>query len=224
MGKTSLLVNIGLNAAKHGKKVAIFSLEMSRAQVAQRLASQMTEIDLQTGIMQGHLTAEEWEKYVKAVEEIEKLPININDLSEIDINQVRQTARKLKPDLVILDYIQLAQSGEKRSERRELEVSAVSRGLKYLARELNVPVLAAAQLNRAVDNRKDNRPILSDLRESGSLEQDAYSVMFIHRAVETSNLHEIIIAKHRNGPVGSVDLMGRLQYAKFVNASNQEEK
>ena len=149
------------------------------------------------------------------------MPIIINDLSSININQIRQTARKIKAagglDLLIVDYIQLADSGEKKKERRDLDVSAVSRGLKYLARELDVPILAAAQLSRAVELRSDKRPILSDLRESGSLEQDAYAVIFIHNDPENVGVTELIVAAHRNGPTGSCELTFRRPMAKFEN-------
>lgn len=225
MGKTALALSIAKKASEQGKRIALFSLEMSRSQVAQRLISQESEIDL-SKIILGKMAGDEWENYTHAVEKIASLPIIINDLSSININQIRQTCRKIKSknglDCIIVDYIQLADSGEKRNERRELDVSAVSRGLKYLARELDVPVIAAAQLSRAVEQRAEKRPILSDLRESGSLEQDAYSVMFIHNPDPIkNNVYEIIIAKHRNGPVGSVDLIYKSNFTKFENATSQ---
>lgn len=227
-GKTGMLLSIAKTAAQtHGKRVAIFSLEMSRSQVAQRLISMASGVALDK-ITRGSMAENEWPLFTQAVEVIASLPIVINDLSSININEIRQTARKIKADggldLVIVDYVQLADSGKKRQERRELDVSEVSRGLKYLARELNVPVLAAAQLSRAVEQRSEKRPILSDLRESGSLEQDAYAVMFIYRPdsyekdTAKQNTAEIIIAKHRNGPVGSCELIFRPTFAKFENA------
>lgn len=223
-GKTAFLISVGRNAArKHNKRVAIFSLEMSRLQVGQRLIAQEAEVDLHK-IITGKMNEDEWNRFNTAIETIERLPIVINDLSEIAINGIRQTARKLKAngglDLVIVDYIQLANSEGKRAERRELEVSEVSRGLKYLARELEVPVLAAAQLSRAVEQRADKRPILSDLRESGSLEQDSYAVMFLHKPDETkSNVVELSVSKHRNGPTGSCELIFQPEYAQFQNAA-----
>lgn len=216
VGKTGFLMTVALNAARLGKKVGIFSLEMSRMQVAQRLIAQESKIDLQS-IMMGKMEDREWPLYTNAVEFIAGLPIYINDLSGINIDAVRLTARSIAAtqglDLVIFDYVQLASASKKRdkSSTRELEVSEISRGLKYMARELNVPILAAAQLNRSVEQRSDKRPILSDLRESGSLEQDAYAVMFINRDVteKTSSnqtIAEISVAAHRNGPVGDVDV------------------
>lgn len=217
-GKTAFLTQIALEAAKKDRKALFFSLEMSRAQVAQRLISMEAEIDLHEGVIQGHLQDSQWPMYVHVTETISALPLTINDLSSININQIRQTSRKIGPDIIFLDYIQLADSGQKRSERRELDVSEVSRGLKYLARELNVPVVAAAQLSRDIEKRGDKRPILSDLRESGSLEQDAYSVLFIHELENNMGGREIIVAKHRNGPTGSVTLAFRPKFAKFGNA------
>lgn len=223
-GKTAFLLSVAKNAALKNKRVGIFSLEMSRSQVAQRLISQYAEVDLNK-ITRGTLEEREWSIYTNAVENIAALPIVINDLSSIDINQIRQTARKIKKsgglDLLIVDYIQLANSGEKRNERRELDVSAVSRGLKYLARELDVPVLAAAQLSRAVEQRSSGKPILSDLRESGSLEQDAYCVMFIYMTEDKPNDVEMIVAKHRNGPVGSCDLYFKRAFTRFENATSR---
>jgi replicative DNA helicase len=223
-GKTAFLLTIARNAALANKRVGILSLEMSRLQVAQRLIAQDAQIDLQN-IISGKLEEREWALYTNAVENVATYPIIINDLSSITISQIRQVARKIKSegglDLLILDYVQLAgnELGD-RFERRELEVSKISRGLKHLARELDVPIFAAAQLNRAVEQRGDKRPVLSDLRESGSLEQDAYCVMFIHRT-EKDNVSEIIIAKHRNGPVGSVEVVFRNQYAAFASMARR---
>lgn len=230
-GKTGFLVTVARNVAKHqNKRVGIFSLEMSRLQVAQRLISQESQINLQS-IIHGKLQDREWPLYTQAVETVAALPIVINDLSSININQIRQTARKIKAsgglDLLIVDYLQLASGEGVRYERRDLEISAVSRGLKFIARELEVPILCAAQLSRAVEQRSDKKPILSDLRESGSIEQDAYAVMFIYRPdqyekdTDKKNIAEIVLAAHRNGPVGSVELMFRGEIAKFENASTK---
>jgi replicative DNA helicase len=221
-GKTGFVLSVALHVAKHGKRVGVFSLEMSRQQVAQRLISQAAEVDLHRAIL-GKLEEQEWPKYTHGMEMVASLPIIINDLSSININQITQVSRKIKAagglDLLIVDYIQLATADNKQKyERREQEVSTVSRGLKYLARELNVPILVAAQLNRDVEKRGDKKPILSDLRESGSLEQDAYAVMFIYRKEETPSTAELIIAKHRNGPVGVCTLVFRGALAKFDNA------
>jgi replicative DNA helicase len=228
-GKTALLLSIAHNAAKSGKRVGMFSLEMSRIQVAQRLIAMESGVSVQSSI-QGTLKDSEWPSYTNGVELAAALPIVINDLSSINISQIRQTARKMKAagglDLIVVDYIQLAGSDAKKFERRDLEVSAVSRGLKWLAGELNVPILAAAQLSRAVEQRANQRPVLSDLRESGSLEQDAYAVMFIYRTedLDKQNAVELIVAAHRNGPVGSCNLMFRGALTKFENATSKTFK
>lgn len=218
-GKTGLLVSIVRNVAKSGKRVGMFSLEMSRQQIAQRLICQEAEVDLHRAIL-GKLEPHEWAKYTNGLEHVSAMPIVINDLSSINIHQITHTARKIKAtglDLLVVDYLQLANADNKRYERRDLEVSAVSRGLKYLARELNVPILAAAQLSRAVEQRTDKKPILSDLRESGSLEQDAYAVMFIHRKDEEPTTPEIIVAAHRNGPTGTCSLKFNGSLTRFDN-------
>ncbi len=224
-GKTGLLLTIAKHAAQRNKKrVGIFSLEMSRQQVAQRLIAQESEVDLQR-IIQGKLLETEWPLYTHGVEIISELPIVINDLSSININQIRQTARKIKAngglDLIIVDYIQLAGGDGGKYQNRELEVSSVSRGLKYLARELNVPILAAAQLSRAVEQRSVKTPIMSDLRESGSLENDAYAIIFIHapEIEDKQNIIQLIVAKHRNGSTGMAELVLRKSIVKFENAT-----
>lgn len=227
-GKTALLLTVALFLAKKGFKIALFSLEMSKLQVSQRLIAQFSEINLHN-IVEGKMDEEEWKRFTVAIEAIEAMHIIINDLSSININQIRQTSRRIKAgggvDLVIIDYIQLASADVKKNANREQEVSEVSRGLKYLADELQVPVLAAAQLSRAVEQRTDRRPVLSDLRESGSLEQDSYCVMFIHRneieKPERRNVAEIIVAKHRNGATGSIELVFRGEYSKFENAATR---
>lgn len=219
-GKTALLLTIAKNAAEKGKRVAIFSLEMSRALVAQRLISQEAKVDL-FKIIHGKMEDREWPLYTHAVEVVADLPIVINDLSSININTIRHTARKIRQgglDLIIVDYIQLADATG-REENRQLEVAKISRGLKWLAGELNVPVLAASQLSRRIEERSDKKPVLSDLRESGSLEQDSYCVMFIHCPDEMKpNNRDIIVAKHRNGPVGNVPVFFKGEYTRFENA------
>jgi len=223
-GKTGFVLTVAHNAAKRKKRVGMFSLEMSRMQVAQRLICINSEIDLQR-VITGKLLDHEWPVYMHGVEEVSSLPIVINDLSSININQIRQTAHKIKAsgglDLLIVDYIQLAAGTQKKYERRDLEVSAVSQGLKYLARELDVPILAAAQLSRSVEQRAEKRPVLSDLRESGSLEQDAYAVMFLHVEDDTPSLPHLLIEKHRNGPTGEVSLMFKREFTKFENATSK---
>lgn len=226
-GKTGLLLTIAYNVAKTGKSVGILSLEMSREQVAQRLISIESGIDLDR-IIKGKLRDNEWPLFTHAVEVVAELPIQINDLSSMTNSQIRSAARKMKVkglDLLIVDYVQLAGTDPNtKYGTRELEVSAISRGLKHLSRELYIPVLAAAQLSRAVEQRADKRPILSDLRESGSLEQDAYAVMFIYRPdpyekTDKQNVTEVIVAKHRNGATGKVEMIFRAPLAKFENAA-----
>jgi replicative DNA helicase len=230
-GKTAFLLQIAAHAGSLGKRVGAFMLESGRASAAHRLMAQHSKIDL-GHLVTGRLTPEEWERYPKAVDEIGKLPIVINDLSNININQIRQTARKIKAtgglDLLLIDYIQLAQPADKRKQgTREQDVSAVSAGLKYLARELDVPILAAAQLSRANEQRSEKRPVLSDLRESGSLEQDAYAVLFLYGTdpyeKSTSNIKAVdcIIAKHRNGKVGTATFRFNSPYVLFESTTTQ---
>jgi len=230
MGKTGLVLSIAKNAAQtHKKHVAIFSLEMSNEQLVQRLISQETGIDSQR-LRTGKLEETEWPLFTHAIEVMSDTRIFLDDTPAITPLQLRTKCRRLhleyRLDLIIVDYLQLM-SGDTRNDNRVQEVSYISRNLKILARELNVPVLAAAQLSRAVEQRSDKRPVLSDLRESGSLEQDADIVMFIYRPEvyeedpAKENLAEVIIAKHRNGPTGSVQLIFRKKLAKFENAATQ---
>jgi replicative DNA helicase len=229
-GKTGFLLSVAKNAAlTHKKHVAIFSLEMSNEQVVQRLIAQETGIDSQR-LRTGKLQENEWPLLTHAVEVMSDTQIFLDDTPAITPLQLRTKCRRLHLehhlDLIIVDYLQLM-GGETRNENRVQEVSYISRNLKVLARELNVPVLAAAQLSRAVEQRSDKRPVLSDLRESGSLEQDSDIVMFIYRPdqyekdTNKQNVAEIIIAKHRNGPVGSVELIFRNALAKFENAATR---
>jgi replicative DNA helicase len=229
-GKTGFLLTVAKNAAlTHKKHVAIFSLEMSNEQVVQRLIAQETGIDSQR-MRTGKLQDNEWPLFAHAVEVLSDTHIFLDDTPAISPLQLRTKCRRLHLehhlDLIIVDYLQLM-GGDTRTENRVQEVSYISRNLKVLARELNVPVLAAAQLSRAVEQRSDKRPVLSDLRESGSLEQDSDIVMFIYRPDQyekdtvKQNIAEIIIAKHRNGPVGSVELIFRNALAKFENAATK---
>jgi len=229
-GKTGFLLSVAKNAGlTHKKRVAIFSLEMSNEQVVQRLIAQETGIDSQR-LRTGKLTENEWPLFTHAIEVFSDTRIFLDDTPAITPLQLRTKCRRLHMehglDLVIVDYLQLM-GGDTRNDNRVQEVSYISRNLKVLARELNVPVLAAAQLSRAVEQRSDKRPVLSDLRESGSLEQDSDIVMFIYRPDQyekdttKQNVAEIIIAKHRNGPVGSVELIFRNALAKFENAATK---
>jgi replicative DNA helicase len=229
-GKSGFLLSVARNAAvTHKKHVAVFSLEMSNEQVAERLISQETGIDSQT-LRTGKLSEGQWPLFAQSIEVLSDTHIFLDDTPAITPLQLRTKCRRLHLehhlDLIILDYLQLM-GGDTRNENRVQEVSYISRTLKVLARELNVPVLAAAQLSRAVEQRSDKRPVLSDLRESGSLEQDSDIVMFIYRPDQyekdtvKQNVAEIIIAKHRNGPVGSVELVFRNSLAKFENAATR---
>ena len=226
-GKTSFMLSLAKNAARTSKKhIAIFSMEMSNEQVVQRLISQETGIDSQR-LRLGKLTEHEWELFTEAVDSFSRTRIFLDDTPAISPTQMRAKCRRLhlehRLDLVIVDYLQLMR-GDQYNDNRVQEVSNISRNLKVLARELNVPVLAAAQLSRAVEQRADKKPILSDLRESGSLEQDADIVMFIYREDKDNpdspmkNVTEIIISKHRNGHTGSAKLVFREELAQFVDA------
>jgi replicative DNA helicase len=228
MGKTAFMLSAAKNAAqKYKKHVAIFSLEMANEQLVQRIISQETGIDSQR-LRMGTLEGDEWALFAHAVEVLSDTVIFLDDTPALTPLQLRTKCRRLHAefnlDLVLVDYLQLMTSGA-RNENRVQEVSYISRNLKVLARELNVPVLAAAQLSRAVEQRTDKEPQLSDLRESGSLEQDADIVMFIHRPEMyekdslLKNIAQIKIAKHRNGPVGMVELVFRNNIAKFENAA-----
>ncbi|KAF0109937.1 MAG: replicative DNA helicase [Chloroflexi bacterium] len=239
-GKTGFLLSVAKNAAqKHKKHVAVFSLEMSNEQLVQRLIAQETRIDTQR-LRTGKLGDEEWPVFTHAIEVLGDTHIWLDDTPAITPLQLRTKCRRLHMehnlDLIIVDYLQLMGS-DSRTENRVQEVSHISRSLKVLARELNVPVLAAAQLSRAVEQRADKKPVLSDLRESGSLEQDSDIVMFIHRpdALEKDNprknIAELIVAKHRNGPTHpGIELVFLENLAKFENAAtftgdfNKEKK
>jgi len=229
MGKTGFMLGVMKNAAqKHKKHVAMFSLEMSNEQLVQRLIAQETGIDTQR-LRKGQLNDEEWPLFTHAIEVLSQTHIFLDDTPAITPLQLRTKCRRLHMehnlDLIIVDYLQLM-SGDSRNDNRVQEVSYISRNLKIMARELNVPVLVGAQLSRAVEQRADKKPILSDLRESGSLEQDADIVMFIHRPEmlenesPTKNIAEIIVAKHRNGPThGGIQLVFLNNTARFENAA-----
>ena len=229
-GKSGFCLSVAKNASQLFKKrVAVFSLEMSNEQLVQRLIAQETSINSQR-LRLGDVHDDEWPLFTQAVSALGDTSIFLDDTPAITPLQLRTKCRRLHMefglDLIIVDYLQLM-TGESRMENRVQEVSYISRNLKVLARELNVPVLAAAQLSRAVEQRADTRPILSDLRESGSLEQDSDIVLFIYRPDQyeddtlKENIAEIIVAKHRNGPVGSVELVFRKDLAKFENAETR---
>jgi replicative DNA helicase len=232
VGKTSLGISVARHAADLGQHVAIFSLEMSSEQVVQRMVSAETGIDAQR-LRLGELREQEWPLFVQATGRLSDLPLYIDDTPSISVLQMRTKARRLHAehgiDLILVDYLQLMTAGDMRSESRVQEVSYISRSLKGLARELDVPLVAISQLSRAVEQRGEKRPILADLRASGSLEQDADVVMFIYRdelydpETEDQNIAEIIIAKHRNGPTGTVQLFFRDRLAQFLDAETRRE-
>lgn len=228
MGKTAFALNIARNAAIMGNgSVAVFSLEMSKEQLTQRLLSSEAKVEIQK-IRTGSLEAKEWEDIYVAIDVLSKANLYIDDTPGISSLEIKNKCRRLKSekglDLIIIDYLQLM-SADGKSESRQQEISAISRSLKNLAREMDCPVIALSQLSRAPELRADHRPILSDLRESGSIEQDADIVMFLYRdeyynpeTTEKPNVCEVIIAKHRNGPTGTVELTWLGKYTKFVNS------
>lgn len=227
-GKSGFCISAAKNASQlHKKHVALFSLEMSNEQLVQRLVAQETGIDSQR-LRLGDIRDEEWPLFTQAVSALGETHIYLDDTPAITPLQLRTKCRRLHMevglDLIIVDYLQLM-TGDTRMDNRVQEVSYISRNLKVLARELKVPVLAAAQLSRAVEQRSDKRPVLSDLRESGSLEQDADVVLFIYRPDQyeadtlKQNIAEIIVSKHRNGPTHpGIELVFRKELAKFENA------
>ncbi len=227
MGKTALMVNIATNAAlKNDAKVAIFSLEMSKNQLVQRVISSNAHVDLQK-VISGDINEDEWTKIINAMPIISDLKIEIDDTAAISPLELKAKCRRMKVekglDLIVIDYLQLMQMSG-RVESRQQEISTISRNLKAIAKELDVPVIALSQLSRAPELRSDHRPILSDLRESGAIEQDADVVMFLYRdeyynkeESEKPNIGELIIAKHRNGPTGTVELVFKKEYTKFLN-------
>ena len=226
MGKTAFVLNVAQNMAfKEGKTVAIFSLEMSKEQLVNRLFSLESKVDSQA-LRTGNLTDEDWAKLIEGAAVVGKSNLIIDDTPGISIAELRSKCRKFKLEhnlgIIIIDYLQLM-SGGKRSESRQQEISEISRSLKAVARELNVPVVALSQLSRAVEQRPDHRPMLSDLRESGAIEQDADVVMFLYRDdyynkdTDKKNIAEVIIAKQRNGPIGTVELVWLPNYTKFAH-------
>lgn len=231
MGKTALAILIGQYAAlKHKIPVAIFSLEMSKEQLVQRMLCSEAMVDAHK-VRTGNLSDEDWSKLSEAARHLSRAPIYLDDTGAATVREMRSKARRLKAEkglgLIIIDYLQLM-SGGKRIENRQQEIADISRKLKGLAKELGVPVLALSQLSRAVESRTDKRPMMSDLRESGSIEQDADLIMFIYRDEyynpdsEKKGIAEIIIAKQRNGPVGTVELGFFREFTKFVNLAKRE--
>lgn len=232
MGKTAFTLNIATYAALHDSSVAFFSLEMSKEQLVQRMICSEGGIDSQR-LRTGDLLDEEWTQLIATADRLSTAKIYIDDTPGITVMELRSKARRLKAehglDLVIIDYLQLMQGRSARSgDNRQQEISEISRSLKALARELGVPVVALSQLSRSVESRQVKKPMLSDLRESGSLEQDADIVMFLYREdyynqeTENKNITEVIIAKHRNGPIDTVRLFFHKEYTKFRSVSSME--
>lgn len=228
MGKTALGINIALNSALNADaKVAVFSLEMSKEQLVQRMISSAAHVNLKK-IISGDLNEEEWMQVISSMGPLSEAEIYIDDTAAITLMELSAKCRRLKLekglDLVLIDYLQLMEAQS--AESRQQEISAISRGLKGLAKEMNCPVIALSQLSRAPELRADHRPILSDLRESGAIEQDADVVMFLYRDEyynedsEKMNIGEVIIAKHRNGPTGTVELVWKGEFTKFLNKEN----
>ena len=226
MGKTAFVLNVAEHVAvRDNKTVAIFSLEMSKDQLAKRMLAMNSRVDSQA-IRSGELRDDDWVKLVESVKEIGSSGLIIDDTPGISISELRSKCRKYKLEhnleLVIIDYLQLM-TGSRKSESRQQEVSDISRSLKALARAIKAPIVALSQLSRAVEQRPDKRPMLSDLRESGAIEQDADVVMFIYRDdyynrdTEEPGVAEIIIGKQRNGPTGTIKLGWQAQFTKFVN-------
>ncbi len=226
MGKTSLAINMAENAAVgEGKHVAIFSMEMPGEQLAMRMLSSLGRIDGHK-IRTGKLDDDDWPRLMSAMTMLSEAPIYIDDTPGLSPIELRSRARRLKRehglDMIIIDYLQLMESGQS-SENRATEISAITRSMKNLAKELNVPVIAMSQLNRSLENRPDKRPIMSDLRESGAIEQDADVILFIYRDEvydqdsQDKGTAEIIIGKQRNGPTGTIRLTFLGRYTKFEN-------
>jgi replicative DNA helicase len=232
---------MALNAIWHASgennmPVAIFSLEMSKEQLVQRLISQTTRIPAQA-LRSGNVKAEDWPKLVRGVAEVARAPIWIDDTAGVTLMEIRAKVRRLASQLnasgerplalVVVDYLQLMIGQGNRQENRQQEIAEISRGLKVLARDLDVPVLAIAQLSRAVEARHDKRPLLSDLRDSGAIEQDADMVMFLYRdeyynpESDDKGIAEVIVGKHRNGPTGKVQLAWLEQYTKFASLARR---
>jgi len=233
MGKTSLGMQVAFQAAQGLQKgVAVFSLEMSKEQLVQRMLCSEAGVDLHK-LRSGGLNEDDWGILMNKSREMAKIPLYIDDSAVLSVRQIKAKARRLQAEkgicLIVIDYLQLMHSGG-RVENRQQEIAEISRSLKGLAKEMNVPVMALAQLSRSVEQRQDKKPIMSDLRESGSLEQDADVVMFIYRddyynlESEKKGIAEIIVGKQRNGPVGIAELAFVKEYTKFLNLSKREEQ
>jgi replicative DNA helicase len=229
-GKTALALSIAMNVARSGKRVAIFSLEMSKAQLTRRALAMASQVNVHA-LLKGDLNGGAWKQFVKAAGDISSYQLLIDDWNGLTPQQMQSSIRNLqngygKVDLVILDYVQLMTDEDERANRVQ-QISAISRALKVIANTYNIPVVAISSLSRAVEQRDNKRPVLSDLRDSGQLEFDADKVFFIYRdevyneTTEFPNQAEIIIAKHRNGPTGTIALYFEKTTTKFCNAAER---
>jgi len=236
MGKTAFVMNLAQNAAirdeQEANVVAVFSLEMSAQQISMRLLAAESKVDM-SKMRTGSFAADDWRKLASGTAKLSEAAIFVDDTPGISVLEVRAKCRRLKRekkrlDMVLIDYLQLM-TGNANAERKDLEISEMTRSLKGLAKELEVPVLILSQLNRSVESRADKRPMMSDLRESGAIEQDADVIMFIYRdevynkKPENEGMAEIIIAKQRNGPVGTVNLRFDKQYTLFQNVAKNSD-
>jgi len=233
MGKSAFALNLATNAAVQSKvPVVIFNLEMSKSQLVSRILCSEAMVD-SNKVRTGKIEEDDWVKLATALGPLSEAPIYIDDTPGITVTEIRAKCRKLKMEknlgLIVIDYLQLIQGSGKRNSSREQEISEISRSLKILAKELDVPVIALSQLSRAAEQRADHRPMLSDLRESGAIEQDADIVMFLYRDdyynpdSEKKNIAEVIMAKHRAGSTGTVELLWLGSYTKFVNIEKYRE-
>ncbi|MDO4330675.1 MAG: replicative DNA helicase [Lachnospiraceae bacterium] len=231
MGKTAFVLNlVDYVAVRKGLPCMVFSLEMSKEQLVNRMLSMESNVDSQK-LRTGSLTDADWDAVVEGIGIIGNSKLIIDDTPGISITELRSKCRKMKLEyglsMVIIDYLQLMSGSGRTGDNRQQEISEISRSLKALAREMNAPVIALSQLSRACETRQDHRPMLSDLRESGAIEQDADVVMFLYRDdyynkdTERPNVAEVIIAKQRNGPIGTVELLWRPEFTKFVNMAKQ---
>ena len=224
MGKTSFAMNIAVNVARRSdKEVVTFNLEMSKEQLATRILSTEALVDSNT-LRNGRISGDDWVKLATSAGYLSTLPLFIDDTASMTVQQMKAKLRRTKNlGLVIIDYLQLMESATTRSDNRVLVISEITRQLKVMAKELNVPVILLSQLSRAVESRTDKRPMLSDLRESGSIEQDADIVLFLYREAyynkesQRQNISECIVAKNRHGETGSVELIWDGQYTRFSN-------
>ena len=234
MGKSAFAINIATNVAVQAKKgVAIFNLEMSKDQVGNRILCCEALVD-SNKVRTGQLEDDDWVKLASTLTRLSEAPIYIDDTAGISIMEIRAKCRKLKIEkdigLIVIEYLQLIQGSGKKNASREQEISEISRSLKVLAKELDVPVIALSQLSRAAEQRTDHRPMLSDLRESGSIEQDADIVMFLYRddyyneESENKNIAEVILAKNRSGSIGTAELLWMSSYTKFANIERYREE